>query len=293
MADGQRETIGESILRQQQQLLETGKKLGQFDRIRQREFYSTYLFTPGKGLLQPSGRFLLFNTLKGGTGQGYNTSLTVRETNWPQSGKLSDQQNLVAHALHVSIQRPPADPQVFPNQLGNPVNLSSIDPTIPLHPSDVETIARNCVLEIQYITEKVPMGHLADFPEAGGVWGFRENARQAPAQGQVGPAPYPVGYDATPINAPPFSPIQAIPPWAALPISRNAVAAAFERRFRVPLLIQHGEQFQASINIPKPFSTVGPSPAQLATGQAEYRDAGGCFEIRVGLWCTESFVELS
>lgn len=285
---GQAPSIAQQIQTQQQKLLELGEKLGNFDRVREREFYSTYLFTPGKAAVVQPQRVKLFVATAGQTGQGYANMLTERETNWAQSQKLSDQQNLVVKALHVSIQRAPVDPQILTSAQFAQVP-QVYDPTIPLHPTDVESIAKGTVLEVEYLTEKIPMGLIADFPEVGGIWSFREAARQWPAPAQA-PAPIvqTVGLSET-LETPAGD---EFPAWGYLPISRQNVAVAFERRFRVPLMLQHGEQFNINLNIPVGWQMAGASPLETA-GFEEGRDATGMFEIRVGMWCTESFVEQS
>lgn len=283
-----RASIADQIAQQQTALLEKGQKLGKFDRVRQREFWSTYLFAPGKGQVVQPQRVKLFVSTTGQPGQGYQNNLTERETNWAQSGKLPDQQNLIMQSLHCSIQRAPVDRNIL-TAAQNALVPQTYDPTIPIHPTDMESIAKGTVVEIEYLTEKIPMGLVADFPSVGGVWGFREASRQWPAAAQPPPPIVEtVGLSYTPRTSAGIE----FPNSAYLPTTKNQVAAAFERRFRVPNLLQHGEQFSVNLVIPVGWQMVGVSPLETA-GMIEGRDGTGLFEIRVGFWATESFVEQS
>jgi hypothetical protein len=57
-------------------------------------------------------------------------------------------------------------------------------------------------------------------------------------------------------------------------------APALRRRFKIPILLQHGETFAFAFNIPRAF-WVGAA------------DESGTFVARLDFWATESFVEKS
>lgn len=278
--------IERSIREQEQKLLTEGMKLGRFRRIRQREFYSRYLFLPGKGAIFRAGEFQLFTTIEGGTGQGYNQPLTERETNWPQTGKLSSQQNLVVKALHVRICRCPTDSTLYPAPPNN------FNPDLPYSAADIYNIAYNFTVNVKYITEKIPYGLIADFPAVGGAWGFNQASRQQPIAGQ--PAPpivQNVGLSQTlDLQAAPL--LQSVQGTGNYPILNSNVVAAFERRFKVPLLIQNSEQFTVSLETSNEWQ-MDTDVANAPPNNGILRNGTGAFEIEVGLWATESFVEQS
>ncbi len=263
--------IASQIHQQEYQLMVEGARLGRFDKVRQREFYSRLLFTPGLGGTIQPGQYPVFNSIPGDTGQGYAGPLTYRETNWTSKGRISNNQNFVIKAFHVDITRPPTDTAVLPSGV-------SYDAGIPPHVVDVQNILGSCLLGIQYLTNVVPIGLLADFPSVAGAYGFNAAGRQAPGAT--------AGLDITPDTAP-----EAIKGYGNLNITRNATQAAFERRARVPTLLQHGEQFNMVVIVPRPITVL----AQNATlsNNALVRDATGIFEIEVGFWATESFIEKS
>lgn len=263
--------IAQSLKQQERELLEAGARLGRFDKIRQREFYSSYLFAPGQGGDVTANTYELFNAVEGDLAQGYNNALTKLETNWPSKGRISNNQNLVIKSLHVDIRRAPTDPRVF-------ASTGGIDFNVPIHPTDVETIMRSMVLGIKYLTNNVPQGLISEFPSVGGVHGFMQSGRQSPA--------LVAGVDQSPDLA-----AQGVQAYGNLAISRNATQAAFERRAKVPTLLQHGEQFTMTLDVPKAFTLLGANTA--AQGDARVRDTTGCFVIRVSFWATESFVEKS
>lgn len=271
--------LKEGIRRQELELLERGRQVN-FRRVRQRFFYSRHLFTPGKGGQIDSGTYQLFVTTQGNTGQGYAAPLTERETNWPQTGKLSSQQNLVVRGMGVRVLRGPQDLALYPPQV-------DIDPFIPLHPQDCATVARGMVLAIKYVTEVVPMGILADFPAPGGVHGWYQGSRQAPGSvyGVAG-----AGISGTPDLSGGQTP-QAVQGYGNHPLAALQAIPCWMRRFKVPLLIAASEQFTAELQVYENLPFVGDGPLEQAS--SIFRFATGTCEVEVALWCTESFDEQS
>lgn len=263
--------IASQIHQQEYQLMVEGARLGRFDKVRQREFYSRLLFAPGfGGTIQP-GQYPVFNSIPGDTGQGYAGPLSYRETNWTSKGRISNNQNFVIKSFHCDITRPPTDTTVLPSNV-------TFDAGIPPHVVDVQNILGTCILGIQYLTNVVPIGLLADFPSVAGAYGWNAAGRQLP-----GATP---GLDLSPNNN-----TESVPAYGNLNITRNATQAAFERRARVPTLLQHGEQFNMVVIVPRPIVLLAQNPA-LSTG-TPVRDATGIIEIEVGFWATESFIEKS
>lgn len=279
MTTGLPQSLKQGIRRQEQRLLEEGRSVN-FRRVRERVFYSRHLFTPGKGGFIPEGTYQLFTTVAGGTGQGYASALTERETNWPQTGRLSSQQNLVAQGIFARIMRPPSDPTVYPAGV-------DVDYSVPMHPEDLASVARGMVLEIKYVTEQVPMGILADFPAPGGVEGFVQASRQAPGSvfGVAG-----AGVSGT-VDTSELDPAQAVQAYGQHPLPVLQTVPCWMRKFAVPLLIGASEQFSAQLQVYEPIPFLGDAPAENVSSIFRY-STGAC-EVEIGLWCIESFDEQS
>lgn len=273
--------IRAQLQEQTDDLLRRGRRVN-FKYLRQRRFWSRYLFAPGKGGFIEPGEYPLFSTIEGGKGQGYNSALTLRETNWPQVSKLSSQQNLVVKRLGVRIMRGPQDLTCY-----DPDILQSIDPFIPLHPQDCAAVAYGMVLAAKYITELVPQGYLADFPIAGGVFGFNQSSRQTPGSVFGVAAP---GVAGTPNLTGGQNP-QVVQGYGKHPIAANQVLAAWERKYQVPLMISHSEQFNMALIVNQPIPFVGAGPLEQSSGI--FRVGTGTCEVEVSLLCTESYDEQS
>jgi len=268
--------IATQIKQQERELVLMGARLGNFDKIRQRELYSSFLFAPGLGGVIPAGEYEVFQAVAGDTGQGYSGPLTLRETNWPSRGRISNNQNLIIRGFHVDLRRPPTDPRVIPSGV-------TVDYNIPPHPYDVDNFASSCILSIKYLTNTVPIGLVKDFPSVGGAYGWNQAARQ--------------GYDGSgsvlynDVTIQTISAAGGVFPYSNLPITRNSTQAAFERRAKVPTLLQHGEQFSMVLTVARPITLLAQNTA--AANLPANRDATGVLEARVSFWATESFVEKS
>lgn len=284
-APGQLPTdIKQQIAQQTDRLLRQGEYLGNFNQVRQRWLWSSYLFAPGLGQQIQAGKYELFVTLKGQIGQGYSGPLTDRETNWVAARRVPDQQNLLVESYAVEIRRPPTDYSpaglaLYPaatlsgGALANPPASGRVDPRVPLHPADLVNVAQGMILAYTYLTNTVPIGKLADFPSPGGASGFVEASRQFPSNVTAGLSSTPQGADNR----------------AFLPLARNACMPRFERRLQVPQLLQKSETFSMTLIVPNNITLLGVPPSLGPTG--EQNDATGAVEIVVGLYCTESFVE--
>jgi len=278
MSMGLPEELKKSISDQEGDLLRQGQRFKSFNKIRQREFYSTFLFAPGMGGIIPAGSYDLFKVIKGGTGQGYSAPLSERETNWPQANRVADNHNLVMKSFHCDIKRATSDvtvypPAVLPAVPGTAVN-GFVDLFVPPHAADVKAIATGMILGVTYLTNTVPIGYLSDFPSVGGVVGLNMATRQIAAAAAADPAESSTAAGA---GQRPF-----------YPITRNACNPAFERRPKVPTLLQHGEVFSMTLIVPTPIQLLG---IGQTGANGESNDASGCVEVRVGMWATESFIE--
>ena len=254
-------SLKDMVSRQVSEVLRRGQRMERFDRIRQRHFWSTYLFPYGAGNPIQSGPYELFKVISSQTGQGYpaGVTLTERETNWKGNGRVPDNQNFVIQEIGVSVTRPPATPA----QSVGPLNgiFANLPPAIqalinnqrPIHPQDAQSILYGTVLEMGFLTNNVPLGLCADFSQSAGVYSQKQLLKTLdPAESLGG------------------DPTNGIP------------SAAFRRKLEVPILLQHGEAMGMRFNILRNLPTLG-----LTEGGA------GWAELRVDWWATESFVELS
>lgn len=258
-------SLKDMVSRQVSEVLRRGQRMERFDRIRQRHFWSTYLFAYGGGNPIQSGPYELFKVISSQTGQGYpaGVTLTERETNWKGNGRVPDNQNFVIQEVGVTVMRPPA---VKPDGQGGftgplngiyenlpPAIKALVNPNIPINAGDAQSILYGTVLEMGFLTNNVPLGLCADFSQSSGVVSQKQLLKTV---------------DATESLA--GDPTNGIP------------SAAFRRKLEVPILLQHGEAMGMRFNILRNIPTL-----TLAEGGA------GWLELRVDWWATESFVELS
>lgn len=274
-------SLQKMVDRQISKVLERGQRYGRFDQIRQRHFWSSYLFAGYAGASIAAGPYDLFKIPQGQQGQGYPIAMTTRETNWLGAGRVPDNQNFVITEIGVTLKRPPATQQmsVPPTPINNggvafdpnaPRNgiaanmtaaqYAAINGMAPILPQDATAILYGMVLEFGFLTNSVPLGFLADFSQSGGNYSFS-------------PAYYATNADH---NRAVSGRQKAGDPSNGIP------AAAFRRKLEVPILLQHGESQFMRLNVPKAI------PIQsLANGSS------GWFEVRVDWWATESFAEKS
>jgi hypothetical protein len=260
--------IRNSVNAQGQNVLVTGQRFKRFDQIRQRHFWSTYRFVPDANGYIRSGQFDIFQTPSGQQGQGYSRQLSAQETNWPSSNRVPDNQNFEITELGCTVM---ASFQTQ-DQSGNIVD-SPIKADWPNFPAAQAILLDNTSLAITYLTNTVPLGMCSDFAQASG-----------PQMGFYAP------------NAPQTYPLPAGPyENAAVDATRtfytNGFAApGLRRRFKIPILLQHGETFRFTLQIEAgrgPFM----SPISAATTVDELPTL--VYDMRVDFWATESFVENS
>lgn len=262
-------SLKQMVRKQVARVLERGTRNERFDQLRSRHFWSSYLFAYGAGNFIAAGTYDLFKAIPSTTGQGYptNVPLTTRETNWANNGRVPDNQNFVISEIGVSVIRPPAVDEaggggVPANAPTNgiwanlpPATQALIAQNRQIHPDDTANILYGMVLEMQFLTNAVPLGLCADFSQPAGVREFQGLG--------IGSAAVPAliaGGDAT----------------------NGVPAAAFRRKLEVPILLQHGETMGMRLNVHRPIDTV-----DLSIGGA------GWAEVRVDWWAHESFAEKS
>lgn len=248
--------IRKSVSGQAEHVLATGNRFKRFDQIRQRHFWSKYRFIPDANGFIASGDFDIFQTPAGQSGQGFPTQLTLLETNWPSANRVPDNQNFEITELGLSAECVNAAGAVIGALFNSQV----------YHMLENE-ILRNMVVNITYLTNSVPLGLGTDFGQASGPHvGFYE-----PASAVTG----------------------AIPPLAVVPdryrtfASNGMPGPALRRRFKIPILLQHGETFKFTFQI---LPGRGPFVARIDPQDANTTPA---VDVRLDFWATESFVEKS
>lgn len=233
-----RRTIGMQVRSQTNNLLRTGQRFERFDQIRQRHFWSSAMFIPdANGYI--IGKQQFFITPPGQNGQGFPSgiSLTERDTNWKSANRVPDNQNFEITELGVSV-------GVVPSV------VYSDDGTTPqVAPGLVANgFLQNSVVAITYLTNSVPLGHSADFAQASG-----------PDLGTFIPL-----HSSSTGNDPRFA-------------TNGFSAPALRRRFKIPILLQHGETFSFEIDVPR----------------AVFVGIANPIYARLDFFATESFAEKS
>jgi hypothetical protein len=251
--------IKESVQNQAKNVLVTGQRFKRFDQIRQRHFWSSYRFTPDQNGYLPSGDFDVFSIPMGQQGQGYNRQLTLLETNWPSANRVPDNQNFEITELGVTATY--TSPQLDAGEL-----ISAAAPGIE------QAVLDNTVLSITYLTNTVPLGLCSDFAQASGVRvGF-----YAPNM--------PTSYDTAGegVSVP-----DGLDPTRTF-YTNGFAAPGLRRRFKIPILLQHGETFRFTLQI-----AAGRGPAIWYPIQEQEPSIVPYIDLRVDFWATESFVEAS
>lgn len=245
-----------SMGNQAEHVLTTGNRFKRFDQIRQRHFWSTYRFTPDVNGFIASGEFDLFQTPQGQAGQGFAAQLTLLETNWPSANRVPDNQNFEITELGISS---------FCNTTGLIINGLRFN-SDEYHLLENE-ILRNMVVNISYLTNHVPLGMCTDFAQSSGPHvGFYK-----PASNFTDAAP----------------PVATVPDPRRVFVSNGAPGPGLRRKFKIPILLQHGETFKFTYLIPQ-----GRGPYVVRVDQDDALTTPN-IDVRLDFWATESFVEKS
>lgn len=235
-------SIAKSIQNQAQHVLTTGSRFSSFDQLRQRHFWSSYYFAAdANGYLQP-GKFPVFTIPTGQNGQGFpsGVTLTDRETNWKSQNRVPDNQNFEITEIGVSLGIVTTDILASGTIAANPVARA-------LDSRTFYQFLHNTVVSITYLTNSVPLGLCADFAQA---------------------------------SAPHMGSFNSVDADTTIYRSNGLPAPALRRRFKIPILLQHGETFAFSYEVPR---------ACFIGTQATV----GAIIARLDFWATESFVEKS
>lgn len=237
-------SIARSVSGQADSMLRSGQRFRRFDQIRQRHFWSTQLFTPDTNGYIPAGDFDVFTAVPGQSAQGFPVPLTDKETNWKSSNRVPDNQNFEITEIGVTI---------------HPIS-SLVDNTAQgkdqLPPGTIiNSFLQNTVVAIRYLTNSVELGLVQDYSQPCG-----------PTMGLYQP------FDDSTVSE------TRLPRRYAL---NGFAAPGLRRRFRIPILLQHGETFTFRYLIPRSFFT-GPTNSTAFSIVA-----------RFDFWATESFVEKS
>lgn len=262
--------IQQSVGKQAQQVLVTGNRFQGFDQVRQRHFWSTYRFQPDPDGYIQSGDFVVFQTPQGQIGQGYTRQLSLLETNWPSSNRVPDNQNFEITEVGCSCT------QVFVNTEAN--TESPFKVMWDNYAFANQLLLDNTILNITYLTNTVPLGLCSDFAQAAGptVGFYAPNAPQAYPLPSY--ATSPEGFKAAPTD-----------------IQRNFMlngfaAPALRRRFKIPILLQHGETFRFTLSV---SPGRGPFMSPFAATSTVDDFPSFCYDLRMDFWATESFIEQS
>ncbi len=256
-------SIGNQIKTQARQVLETGQRFDRFDQIRQRHFWSCYYFGPDANGYVQSGNFPIFTVPPGQNGQGFPSGITLteRETNWKSQNRVPDNQNFEITEIGVSAT------MLTPDMLASiDAPADSIPAQNDVPPLVFKQFLDNTVLSITYLTNSVPLGLIGDFAQAS--------------------APHVGTYQSNVVSVNSFSPGNVFR-------SNGFPAPALRRRFKIPILLQHGETFSFAFNIPRTFWIGRPLGVNNFFGPPASPTNIGPVILRMDFWATESFVEKS
>jgi len=218
----------------------------------------------------PSGTFKAFMTPSGQVGQGFPVALTELETNWKSANRVPDNQNFEVLEVGITVM---GLPNIVVPGLDDGNGNSNIRPTA----RQQAGILTSSILSIQYLTNEVPIGLCGDFQQASGpmMGGYQPSVATNAATNPDAP----VEIDAGP------------PEFVSTPASRYITngfcAPGLRRRFKIPILLQHGETFSFNVTIPRSFYY---GPQEFDMGENDYANG---YVLRVDFWATESFVEKS
>ena len=272
-------SIAGSIENQQSKLLRKGKLSDwNFSQIRQRELWSTYHMTVagaasaiqlvgGVPEITPND-YPLFVTLQSANGQGLPAGFTMGldDTNNLGAGRVPDDQNFAFWELGVTIE--PEREDVVAGS--DPAAVSLGNP----HPDDVDKILSEGVLQIQYLTNKVPLGHLKDFAQPGGpviatpsLLNFTGGAALVGAQIDGG------------LNEGNVAPNVSQKVARLATNSGNAWAnPGTRRKLDIPIFLASTQTFQFVVTFSRPVRL-----------RSRLNGGTGCFALRVDGWVVESF----
>lgn len=255
-----------------------GRNREPFSQVRQRHIWSTYFFgdwTGGavvNGQLQ-AGEYQLFQVAQSQYGAGLPAGfvLTDLETNYPGQGRISDDQNFSIWEIGASILPVPQD---LIGAARNPISGG------PMNPLDLDQIAHNGVLYVRYLTNEVPIGHLADFLQPGGPNIDADTNLDVSGLANVNAGPPIViegGHSQGSRVGYPYNERQAR---SSMNSGNLAASPALRRKLDVPIFLSSAQTFSMKINFWR--------NVQLLTANQGGTNA---FRVRIDWWAVESFRE--
>ncbi len=139
-----------------------------YDQIRQRHIWSTYYLTKGyagsaldaSAMLAPV-EMIFFAAANGQNGQGLPQGFQLSEldTNFPGTGRVSDDQNFIVWEIGVTLMPMRADIVA-----GSGGAMSGNTP----HPDDCDRLLDDMIESVRYLTNEVPYGPANLFAQSGG-----------------------------------------------------------------------------------------------------------------------------
>lgn len=231
--------ISKSIRAQARKVLVTGSRFDRFDQIRSRHFWSVYEFVPDANGYIASGEFKVFVTPDGQNGQGFpsGVAMSALETNFKGTARVPDNQNLSIGEIGTTLAVCP--PSTAPEEL-----TAGIVPPGVIAASFFE----NVLMAITYLTNTVELGFAEDFSQPAGP---QTGSYVPETLGNSGRAP-------------------------ARVVTNGFSAPGLRRRFKIPIMLGHGETFNFTYLIPRSFYV-----------------GDNVLYSRFDFWATESFVEKS
>ncbi len=229
--------IERSIKAQAQRLLATGRRFESFDQIRQRHFWSSCIFVPDANGYISAAR-QLFITPAGQNGQGFPAGVSLDARD--TNWKSS---NRVPDNQNFEITELGVTLGVVPS------GVKSDDGTLPQVQSGLVAngFLQNSVLSITYLTNSVPLGMASDFAQASGP------------------------------NIGTYVPLDGATGIEQRVMTNGFASPALRRRFKIPILLQHGETFSFELQLPR----------------SVYVGLANTIYARMDFFATESFAEKS
>jgi len=233
--------LRDSIRKQARKVLTTGSRFDRFDQIRSRHFWSVYEFLPDVNGYIASGDFKVFVTPEGQNGQGFpaGVALSALETDFKGTARVPDNQNLSIGEIGVTLAVCP--PATAPEG----VAAGDVVPGV-----IAASFFENVLCAITYLTNTVELGFVEDFSQPAG-----------PQAGSYVPS--------TPGGQATFRVFSRY-------VTNGFSAPGLRRRFKIPIMLGHGETFNFTYLIQRSFFV-----GQVA------------LYARFDAWATESFVEKS
>jgi len=241
-------SIAASLKGQTKSVLVTGSRFTSFDQLRQRHFWSSYYFAPDANGYIAAQNYPVFVTPSGNNGQGFPSGVVLSDRETNWKSQNRVPDNQNFEITEIGVSLGVVTSDILANSTATQMQVSA---------KTQYQFLNNMLVNITYLTNSVPLGLCADFAQASG-----------PHPGAVAAA--------FPGNQKPLVRTNGFP------------APALRRRFKIPILLQHGETFAFSFQVPRSFyiGTTGVVDGSVT-------DVNNAVVARFDFWATESFVEKS